>query len=188
MKITITPKDPKLAKDPAVKKWLREVAKRVEKIMVEQDAPGKMAKAMALDAPLHISSNGKITVLSSFYIPRPENLKVHGYRISSKPMTATEVRERQTAMSKEKTRLCYKNKPRCLICKRLYDDRKKNRGFHTNPKTGLTELCSFADGKIRMGQMVSEALNISPEAWKSLRVAIPVKRSKRSYRGDHYQT
>jgi hypothetical protein len=95
-----------------------------------------------------------------------------------------------TRTEKTKCFCCAKNweKPRCLICKRTYDESEQNRGFHENPQSRAIELCSFADGKIRMGQMVSEALSISPEAWKSLRVAIPVKRSKRSYKGDHYHT
>ena len=168
MRINITPKDPKLAKDPAVKKWLREVAKRVEKIMVEQDAPGKMAEAMALGAPLHISSSGKIRVLSSFYIPRPKNLKMHGYRINSKPMTATEVRERQAARD------------------RIIDD------FYTIAPKYRTKQALKDMFPIFAPLPAPQLINTKPKKirsmqYKALRVAIPVKRSKRSYRGDHYQ-
>ncbi len=78
MKITITPKDPKLAKNSAVKKWLREVARRIEKKLEKEDRK-------------------RIRVLSSFYIPRPENLKVHGCfikRVAEKAQKHPEIMDR----------------------------------------------------------------------------------------------
>ncbi len=64
-------------------------------------------------------------------------------------------------------------KPRCLICKRIYDERKKNRGFHGNPKTGAPELCTFKDGKIRIGQFISPLLHIDRRSLDNMRLMRP---------------
>jgi hypothetical protein len=44
MKIKITPKDKRLLKDPAVRKWLKITERRIERIMkrVEEDAFGNL--------------------------------------------------------------------------------------------------------------------------------------------------
>jgi len=50
--------------------------------------------------------------------------------------------------------------PVCLVCKRKYIvHKKKSYGFHQK-KNGVIELCNFADGIFRPGQIVSQPLTM----------------------------
>ena len=109
MRITITPKDPKLAKDPAVKKWLRHVEKEIGKIMESQNATAKIHQAIALGIPLVVTSSGVISLIEDFYSIAPKyrtkqqliNTVTQYIQKPQPRMTATQIKKQNEVFFKQ---------------------------------------------------------------------------------------
>ena len=65
LKIKIQPKDKKLLKSSAVKKWVRYAERVVNKIMVTNRK--KLIEVFMLGIPVKVYSDGKIEVMNDFY-------------------------------------------------------------------------------------------------------------------------
>lgn len=83
MKIRITPKDPKLAKNPAVKKWLLTAEKRVEEIIekseqyalerIKAEIAGTKFKIEPEQEKFREVLNQELQMMSDIYAPPIEN-------------------------------------------------------------------------------------------------------------------
>jgi hypothetical protein len=72
MRITITPKDPKLARRKDVKKYCAHLSKVISKQLTDQNFEEKVIHAQALGVPILMTKDGAIQVVEDFYTIAPK--------------------------------------------------------------------------------------------------------------------